>query len=132
MNLAQKQFVRTFSIAIASLIVLAIGWEYFPGTRFWLPIILIVINAPGLLRDVRNLRSADSRYDRDRFVGLASRKPWILWVMVLYGAAASVFFVLAVTGRLEVSDIGLLHLLMMLAPLGIPGTVVYYENLGGD
>ena len=52
--------------------------------------------------------------------------------MILYGAAASVFFVLAVTGRPEVSDIRLLHLLLMPPPLGIPGTVVYYENLGGD
>ena len=52
--------------------------------------------------------------------------------MGLYGATATVFFVLAVTGRTDVSDINLLQLLLMLAPLGIPGTVVFYERLGDD
>lgn len=98
----------------------------------WLSVILVVINTPGLLRDIQNLRNSNSRYDPDRFAGLASRKPWILWVMGLYGTVATVFFVLAVTGRLDVSDINSLHLLLMLAPLGIPGTVIYYERLGDD
>jgi len=124
--------VQSFSLAVASVVVLAIGWEYFPGTRVWLSIILVVINSPGLLRDIQNLRNSNSLYDPDRFVGLASRKPWILWVMGLYGTVATVFFVLAVTGRVDVSDINSLHLLLMLAPLGIPGTVIYYERLGDD
>jgi hypothetical protein len=128
LNLAQKQFIQTFSLAVASVMVLAIGWEYFPGTRVWLTILLIVINSPGLLRDIRN---SGSRFDPDRFVGLASRKPWILWVMGLYGTATIVFFVMTVTGRLDVSDINSLHQLLMLAPLGIPGTAIYYERLGG-
>jgi len=49
--------------------------------------------------------------------------------MVLYGIIAVVFFVLAVTGRLDVSQINLPYLLLMLAPLGIPGTVIHFENL---
>jgi uncharacterized membrane protein len=132
LNLAQKQFVRTFSLAVASVVVLAICWEYFPGTRVWLSIILVAINIPGLLRDIQNLRNSNSRYDPDSFVGLASRKPWILWFMGLYGTVATVFLALTVTGRVDVSDINSLHLLLMLAPLGIPGTVIYYERLGED
>jgi len=93
----------------------------------WLSIILVVINSPGLLRDIRNLRKSKSLYDPGRFVGLASRKPWILWVMGLYGTVATVFFVLAVTGRLDVSDINSLLMLLMLAPLGIPSTVIYSD-----
>ncbi len=52
--------------------------------------------------------------------------------MSLYGLAAAVFFVLAVTSRLDVSGINLPIFLLMLAPLGIPGTVIYYEGLGDD
>ncbi len=132
MNLAQKQFTRTFSLVVASVVVWAIGWEYFPDTRAWLTIAVVVINSPALLRDYRNFKNSNSRYDPDRFVGLSSRKPWILWVMSLYGLAAAVFFVLAVTSRLDVSGINLPIFLLMLAPLGIPGTVIYYEGLGDD
>ena len=52
--------------------------------------------------------------------------------MGLYGIAAAVFFVFAITGRLDISDINFPQLLLMLAPLGIPGTVIYYERLGGE
>ena len=95
-------------------------------------IALVVLNSPGLLRGIQDFRISNSRYDSDRFVGLSSRKPWVLWVMGIYGIAAAAFFVLALTGRLDVSDINLPCLLLMLAPLGIPGTVIYYEGLGDD
>ncbi len=98
----------------------------------WLTIILVAVNSPGLLRDIRNLRKSNAAYDPDTFVGLGSRKPWILWVMGLYVIAAVVFFVLAMTRRIDVSNINLLQLLLMLAPLGIPGTVIYYERLRDD
>jgi len=132
LNLAQKQFTRTFVIALVSIIVWAIGWEYFPETKVWMTIAVVVINSPALLREFRNLRSANSRFDPDRFVGLSSRKPWVLWVMSLYGIAAAIFLVLAVTSRLDVSGINVPILVLMLAPLGIPGTVIYFENLGDE
>lgn len=52
--------------------------------------------------------------------------------MAIYGIAAVVFFILAMTARIDVSDIGPLKLLLVLAPLGIPGAVIYFENLGDD
>ena len=119
-------------IALVSIIVWAIGWEYFPETKVWMTIAVVVINSPALLREFRNLRSANSRFDPDRFVGLSSRKPWVLWVMSLYGIAAAIFLVLAVTSRLDVSGINVPILVLMLAPLGIPGTVIYFENLGDE
>jgi FtsH-binding integral membrane protein len=129
LNAAQKQFVRTFSLAVASIIVWAIGWEYFPDIRVWLTIFFVVINSPGLLRDIQKIRNTNSRYDPDRFVGLAARKPWIAWMMGVYGISAIVFLILALTRRIEVADIGFLQFILMLAPLGIPGTVIHYENL---
>ena len=132
MNKAQKQFTRTFLLAVASVFVWAIGWEYFPKTRAWLTVAVVLINSPAILRDYQNLGNSNSRYDPGRFVGLSSRKPWVLWVMSLYGFAAAVFFVLAVTSRLDVSGINLPILLVMLAPLVIPATVVYYEGLEDD
>lgn len=132
MNASQKRFVRTFSLAVASIVVWAIGWEHFPETRVWLTVLLVVINSPGLLRDIRNLGNSSSRYDPDRFVGLATRKPWIAWLMGTYGVAAIVFLILALTRRIDVSDIGFLQFILMLAPLGIPGTVLHYENLSDD
>jgi hypothetical protein len=131
-NAAQKQFLQSFSLAVVSLIIFAVGWEYYPGTRVWLPIILIVINGRGLLRDFRNIQKHGSLFQSDAFVGVASRKPWIAWVLVTYAIAAAVFLILAVTAKIDVSDIGLLQLLLMLLPLGIPGTVVHYERLGDE
>jgi len=52
--------------------------------------------------------------------------------MAIYGIAAVAFFVLAITARIDVSDIGSLKLLLVLVPLGIPGTVIYFENLGDE
>lgn len=95
-------------------------------------IAVVVINSPALLREFQNPRNANSRFDPDRFVGLSSRKPWVLWVMSLYGIAAAIFFVLAVTGRLDVSGINVPTFLLMLAPLGIPGTMIYFESLGDE
>lgn len=119
-------------IVLVSIIVWAIGWEYFPETRVWMTIAVVVINSPAMLRKFQNLRNANSRFDPAIFVGLSSRKPWVLWVMSLYGVAAAIFFVLAVTGRLDVSGINAPILLLMLAPLGIPGTVIYFESLGDE
>ena len=42
--------------------------------------------------------------------------------MGIYGIAAVSFVVLAMTRRIGVSDVGSLQLLLMLAPLGVPGT----------
>ena len=98
----------------------------------WLTILVLVVNSPGLLRDVRNLRSKKPGFDPDSFVGLASRKPWIAWTMGIYAIAATVFLVLALTRRIDVSDIGVLQLTLMLAPLVIPATVIHYENLRDD
>ena len=112
------------------MIVFAVGWEYYPGTRIWLPIVLLIINARGILREIENLPKARARFASNGFLGLASRKKWIAWVMGAYGVIAIIFFVLAITRSIDTSSIGFLQLLFMLAPLGIPGTVIYYENLG--
>ena len=130
MNTAQRQFVRSFSLATVSILVAVVCWEYFPATRVWLPILLIAINARGILREIANVPNARARLKSNGVAGLASRKPWIVWVMGLYGIAAVGFFILAMTRKIDVSDMGALQFFLMFAPLGIPGTVIYFENLG--